>query len=149
MAPPNTALPGEVKSTAQMPSPTLSPSVPSLVKRAENPLTTPYVFPPECTFNYAMTSSTSAISDDFGRAEETFLYMEMYKNEHFSSCQPTGAVEGYDKQYGRLKALSVYRGAVCPSGWMAFDVGLASHTLETSRKTLPPETWSTARCCKR
>lgn len=148
MAPPNTASPGEVKSMAQMPSPTLSPSGPSLIGRTDKSLTTPYVFPPDCAFNYAMKSSSSGISGDFGQVEETFLYLNIYQNEHFSSCQPAGAVIGYGRQYGPMQA-SVYRGAVCPSGWIAFDVGLESHTLKTSGKTLPAETWSTARCCKR
>ena len=145
MVPPNTASPGEVKPTALMPSPTLSPSGHSVMKRADHPLTTPYVFPPECTLNYVMKSSSISV---YGKTEETFLYLNMRSNEHFSSCQPTGVEEGYAVRYGRLRT-SAYRGAVCPSGWMAFDVGLESQTRVVSRKTLPIETDRKSVCRER
>ena len=158
MAPPNTATPGEIKSTAQ-PSPTISVTAPSLARRADHALTTAYVFPPECTFNYGLTSLTAAISDSFGHAEETFLYCPIDGNDLWSSCQPTGAVQGYQNGGGlHVAPASVYRGAVCPSGWVAFEVGMGSRTPTTTvfpkgkagyYKTLAPVTWSTARCCKR
>lgn len=160
MAPQVTASPGEVKSAAPLPSPTLPPSAPSLVKRAGHALTTPYVFPPECALTYKMTSKTGFIASEdyygagYGKVEEEYLWHDMRNNQHWSSCQPTGEVTGYNKKVGYQTASSVFRGAVCPSGWMAFEVGLASHTLTTpiygkGYATLPAETWSTAHCCRR
>lgn len=156
MAPPITASPGEVKSTAPLPSPTLHHSSPPLVERADDASTTryhslqaPWVFPSECSLTYKMTSMSSDIADGYGKVEETFLWHDMWMNSHWSSCQPRGAESGYlSTQFGTAKAASVFRGAVCPKGWMAFDVGLASQTRTKDRKALPAETWSTAHCCR-
>ena len=150
MAPPVTASPGEVKSTATLPTPTLPPSSPSLLKRADHALTTPYVFPPECTLTYNLTSAGTDIAGfGFGIITETFLAHN--PDSHWSSCQPTGAVPGYKEKFGLglKKASLVFQGAVCPSGWKAFEVGLASTTFSEGFKVLSSSTWSTANCCKR
>lgn len=143
MAPPNTASPGEVKSTAPIPSPTLPVEAPFLVKRADHALTTPYVFPPECTFKYEMESRTRQLVGHFGNVKETILYIDIDANKHWQTCQPTGSTVGY--LAGGGAAPSVYRGAVCPSGWRAFDVGMASQ----DTGYIGVQTWSTAKCCQK
>ena len=144
MAPPNTASPGEVMSTAPMPSPTLPVEAPSLVKRADHALTTPYIFPSQCTFKYEMMSTSRNFVGAFGEVRETILYIDI-DAKHWQTCQPTGSTVGYLSGGGA--ASSVYRGAVCPSGWRAFNVGMASQ--QGTGYIGGVQTWSTAKCCQK
>ena len=47
--------------------------------------------------------------------------------------------------YQRFYQSAVYRGAVCPKDWMAFEVGMTSSVRLAST---PQSTWSSAFCCK-
>lgn len=129
-------------STVQMASPTSFVTATSIVRRANAAMITPYVFPPECTFEYEMTVGKGNYVDSWGIKEETYLYIDITYKTHWRTCQPTGATKGYISQ----SAASVFRGAVCPKGWMAFDVGLAT---QRPSKSASLQMWSTAQCCKR
>lgn len=161
MAPHITASPAEGVAAADMPTPTAKEmgkrqkTSTSAVKHA---MTTPYVFPKECAFSsmFSMASRSRHFDDKFGTVQETFLYIPR-REEHghskvdgrWRSCQPTGSTLGYE---AGQSIKDVYRGAVCPAGWIAHDVGLMSqedyYTAEAERKGLP-QTWTTAMCCMR
>lgn len=108
-------------------------------------LTTPYVFPPECTRVYNLRSANSTYQS-FAQLSETFLYVQT-EQAHYQSCQPPGSTsrEGHD---GRA-----YSAAVCPSGWMAWSVGLKSRFSRYSGAEVAgnevSSTWSSAYCCER
>lgn len=77
---------------------------------------------------------------------ETFLYLPLNdeewmatKSEYYQKChRPAGATQPY--AYGLGGESAVYRAAVCPKDWQAFEVGMGSRR---------ESTWSTALCCKR
>ena len=151
MAPHITASPAEGAITADMPTPTekeVEKRQDASTSIAKHAMATPYVFPSTCTLSYAMTSRTSWLATDghygyFGSMSEKFLHILIEDNTQWQTCQPTGAVGGYAVS----NWAKVYRGAVCPEGWIAHDVGLASQNwLDDSAKV---RTWSSAKCCKR
>lgn len=78
----------------------------------------------------------------FGLVQEEFLWIDIDHNPLWQTCQPTGMTKGYVVH----NPSDVYRGAVCPEGWIAFNVGLASQEGVYTEAT---QTWSTAKCCKR
>ena len=151
MAPHITASPAEGVTTADMPTPTAK----EIEKRqntstsiAKHAMSTPYVFPSTCTLSYAMTSKSSWLASDggfgrFGIMSEQFLYISAIDNTLWQTCQPTGAMDGYAAD----KWAKVYRGAVCPKGWVAHEVGLASQNWSVTYAKV--QTWSSAKCCKR
>lgn len=89
-----------------------------------------------------MALASAVGGNGFGLAQEEFLWIDIDKNPLWQTCQPTGMTKGYVVD----DPSDVYRGAVCPEGWIAFNVGLASQEKGYIGATM---TWNTAKCCKR
>ena len=134
--------------------------------------TTPYSFPPECgTVSWNITIKQMPLpwynsASPEALLHETFLYIpetadyvnsanEKTITDYYSSCFRPPPVEAnllqsYDTP--RRDRKGVYRGAVCPQGWAALNLGLmsdcASNYRYGPRTTTCAKTWSTAICCK-
>ena len=143
----------------QVATPTTFATAPSLVARGEAALTTPYAYPPECENVFSFTTKSSSW-ESYGMRHEGFLYVDMewhrpgqYNYDaRWQKCQPPGRTWGYAEEKDSAfysDRMSVYRGAVCPSGWHAFGMGMTTTSLETKYSGTVPSTWSTANCCKR
>lgn len=147
-----TASPAEGVTTADMPTPTAGElgkrkATTTSTPTGKHAMTTPYVFSSTCELSYTMIFRTSWLatygySNTFGHLSEQFLYIGTKDDTQWQTCQPTGATSGYKDNLAK-----VYRGAVCPEGWVAHDVGLASQRGPDSRARV--QTWSSAKCCKR
>lgn len=149
-------------SPPQVPSTTTFATAPSLVARGEAALTTPYVYPPECENSLFLNyTSQSSAWESYGLRGEGFLYVDREWDRspgkpnpaaRWEKCQPPGRTVGYAQESNDpffSSRASVYRGAVCPSGWHAFGVGRTSKSWGTKYSDQFPSTWSTANCCKR
>ena len=95
------------------------------------------------------------ITDTFLYVPSPEIYLDPPANEtYFSNCyQPADKTLGYaaenDNWLPHSYTGNVYRKAVCPSDWVAFNVGLSSRGKDIYQtRTESMSTWSTAICCK-